>query len=307
MTRIVAATCLAQPHLQDHDAPLAAALARRGVTLTPAPWNGPQTPFDQGDPIILRSTWDYPHTPQAFDAWLTGLSDRPYVYNPPALMRWNLSKRYLLGLQAALPGKDIVIPPTAMTEPSTTAITAALQELGLDRAVVKPLISASAIGLTEVSLAAPDTIEIAAARLQADGLNGEGLVQALVPDVTTAGETSFVFIDGDFTHAFRKTPKDGDIRCQEEYGGVFTRIDPPAWALAGAKSVLTCLPGGSINPPLYARIDAILLGAESAERLDGRMALMEVELIEPELCFHLAPEAADRLADSLSAVLKHET
>ena len=44
-------------------------------------------------------------------------------------------------------------------------------------------------------------------------------------------------------------------------------------------------------PWLYARVDVVL-----AER--GPL-LMELELVEPELFFHLAPERADRLAHHL--------
>ena len=58
-------------------------------------------------------------------------------------------------------------------------------------------------------------------------LAGAGVVQPVLSEISDIGETSFVFIDGAFTHAIRKTPKAGDLRCQEEFGGVSERIDPP--------------------------------------------------------------------------------
>ena len=48
--------------------------------------------------------------------------------------------------------------------------------------------------------------------------------------------------------------------------------------------------------PIYARVDGLVL--------DGTLMLMEVELIEPELFFHLAPEAADKLAAAVVTRLK---
>jgi hypothetical protein len=117
-----------------------------------------------------------------------------------------------------------------------------------------------------------------------------GLVQALAPEIETAGETSFTFIDGEFTHAVTKTPKSGDIRCQAEFGGTSKLAEPPAWALVQAARILNMF----AEMPLYARIDVIML--------DGRLQLMEVELIEPELFFTYCPEAAARLA---AALIKH--
>ncbi len=45
--------------------------------------------------------------------------------------------------------------------------------------------------------------------------------------------------------------------------------------------------------PVYARVDLVAV--------DGELLLMELELIEPELFFALAPESAERFADLLTA------
>ena len=47
------------------------------------------------------------------------------------------------------------------------------------------------------------------------------------------------------------------------------------------------------EPWLYARVDGCIV--------DGRFVLMELEMLEPDLFFNLAPEAAPRFANSLEA------
>ena len=46
---------------------------------------------------------------------------------------------------------------------------------------------------------------------------------------------------------------------------------------------------------LYARLDLV--------RINGRLAVMELELIEPILYFNLAPEGVGKLADAVMARL----
>ena len=47
-------------------------------------------------------------------------------------------------------------------------------------------------------------------------------------------------------------------------------------------------------PPLYARIDMVPVG--------GRWHVMEVEVTEPSLWLHLAPDTTRRLADAIGAL-----
>lgn len=274
---IVFATCLAQPALQESDKVAAAALSACGAGVRAAPWNDDQAAFAGADAIVIRSTWDYQQAPEAFSGWLASLDGRP-VFNPPAMMRANMSKRYLLDLAA----QGAPLPLARWAAPDAEVIAAAMDALGLDEAVVKPEYGATGSGLSLVRRDDAAGLAAAAAKMAMPGL-----VQALVPEIASAGETSFMFIGGDFTHAVTKRPKPGEIRCQAEYGGAASLAAPPDWAIAEAGRILGLIPGA----PLYARVDAVLL--------DGVMRLMEVELIEPELFFTYAPEAADRFADAL--------
>jgi len=157
-----------------------------------------------------------------------------------------------------------------------------MDALRLGRAVVKPEFGATGSGLSLV--ARDDGAGLAAA---AKKLAGPGFVQALIPEISTQGETSLVFIAGAFSHAVTKRPKAGEILCQAEHGGSIQSVRPPDWAVDEARRILAMVPG----EPLYARVDAIILV--------DTLQLMEVELIEPELFFTYAPEGADRLAAAL--------
>jgi glutathione synthase/RimK-type ligase-like ATP-grasp enzyme len=274
---IVFASCNEQPGVQPGDLPVVHALNAMGVNAAAAPWNGDFAPFKEADLVAVRSTWDYPATPAAFDRWLQKLDALPAVVNPPRLMRWNFDKRYLLALAAA----GAPLAPTVLAENTPDALHGAMESLCLEIAVVKPIVGATGSGLSIVDRAKPQTLRHAARRL-----DGPGLVQPFIPEIRR-GETSFIFVDGDFTHAVVKIPKQGEILCQSDHGGAVKSAQPPDFAVARAAEILEMLP----ERPVYARVDAIVL--------DDRVILMEVEVIEPELFFVHAPAAADRFAAAL--------
>lgn len=298
MSKIVFASCDALPEFSASDAILAKALEARGASVAQASWSGPQAPFEESDLVVLRATWDYAPRHEAFAAWLAGLESHKAVVNAPRLMRWNMDKTYLLELAE----KGAPLPPTRAVRPDASSIAEGLDALRLERAIVKPVFGAGASGLSIVDANDAAGLERAAAKLVEDGGNymggndvgnaggdGRGLVQALIPEVETAGETSLMFVDGEFTHAVVKRPKAGDIRVQEEHGGRTEPVDPPAFAVEAAAGLFDLLP----EPAVYARIDAVIF--------DKTFLLMEVELIEPELFFTYFPTtgAAERFADAL--------
>src|SRR5439155_1601956 len=100
---------------------------------------------------------------------------------------------------------------------------------------------------------------------------GDVMVQPFIDEVRDPGEWSIIFLGGRFSHAVRKRPAAADYRVQWEFGGTAAPMAPPARLVADAAAVMAALPGH----PLYARVDGV-------ER-DGRLMLMELELIEPHL------------------------
>ena len=278
---ITIATCAMQPSLTESDAIFARALERRGASVTAAPWNGDQAPFAAADAVIIRSPWDYFHHTNAFEGWLEELGQYKRVFNDPALMRWNMHKSYLTDLQA----KGVTMAGLRQCAPEPDAILAAIEDLGGGRMVIKPVVSGGALGLSVVD--GPDAGAVAQAAEALKACVGDALVQKFMPEISTIGETSLIFFGGAFSHAVVKRPKSGDVRCQAEHGGQTERVHPSNAIVAKCQKLLEFAP----SPPLYARVDAIIL--------DETPWLMELECIEPELFFNYAPEAADRLADLL--------
>jgi glutathione synthase/RimK-type ligase-like ATP-grasp enzyme len=273
MATVCFVTCLAWPEISASDRLAADALARDGVPVVGVPWNAPGASFDHHDAVILRSNWDYHLTPEAFLAWLGGREAvGANLWNPPALVRWNVSKRYLLDLAAA----GVLVVPTVVTD--RRRVREVVEARGWTAAVVKPEIGASAHGITVVARGESPGGEAGT------GAGGQVLVQPLVDEIRTAGEWSLVFIDGVMTHAVLKRPAAGEIRVQARFGGSVEAATPPGFVVAGAERAVAALPVA----PLYARIDGVVTR-------EGFM-LMEAEVNEPGLFFGQAPAAAERFA-----------
>ncbi|MCI5046431.1 MAG: hypothetical protein MRY59_02925 [Aquisalinus sp.] len=278
---ITLVTCMEMPGLLPEDEHLKSALQAQGAEVAVAPWNGHFAPFAATDLVLIRTPWDYTGHAEKFAQWLDRLEEaQTLVSNPVALMRWNMNKHYLVDLVRV--GAPLTA--TAITAPEARDILSAAEKLGLQDIVIKPVISAGSKGLARLVSPDHDTLEKALT-----GITCDMLVQAFVPEIETLGETSLIFFGDKFSHAVVKKPKEGDIRCQEEFGGSATRIDPPAFAIEEARKLLTLLP----SAPDYARVDVIIR--------DSDLILMEVELIEPELFFRLAPEAASLFAERIIA------
>ena len=280
---IAIATCLENASLTESDAVFTRTLTGAGAEIIVAPWNGPFAPFAAADATIIRSTWDYYGVAQDFADWIGRVSAATPLFNAPDLLRWNMGKLYLLELAAA----GIETPATRRVAPDADAIVSAMEALQLEQAIVKPVHSGTARGLSLVRRGEDEALRRAAAIL-----GGEGLVQPFLPEIRDVGETSFVFIDGVYSHAVVKRARGGDIRVQAEFGGTAELVEPPDWAIEKARAVLKACPGEA----LYARIDAVVTAR--------RIVLMEAELVEPELFFTYCPMAADRLAGALLNRLK---
>jgi glutathione synthase/RimK-type ligase-like ATP-grasp enzyme len=284
-TRVCFVSCARWPEVSASDAVVQHALEARGAAVAVRPWNGAGARFDGFDAVVFRSCWDYHHAPDAYLAWLARWeAEGVRFWNPPDLVRWNLSKRYLHALSAAgVP----VVPTVTLEDGEESRLPAVLAERGWPMAVVKPLVSASGHDTTLVSLEEAPAV----ARAIANGrLRRPVMVQPFVPEIRIAGEWSLVFIDGAFSHAVLKHPAAGDFRVQPSFGGRADAATPDAATLAAGRAALAALP----KAPLYARVDGVATGAG--------FVVMEVELHEPGLFFTQAPRAAITFAD---AILRH--
>jgi glutathione synthase/RimK-type ligase-like ATP-grasp enzyme len=278
--RICFVTCRRWPEISESDHLARKALEARGAVVEGRPWDVPGTTFDGFDAVILRSNWEYHLAPDRFRDWLDGLERAgARIWNPPDLVRWNLSKRYLVALHAA----GVPTVPTVLLEAGNPHdLETLMARRGWRRAVIKPEFGASA---HDTRLVTPDTA--------ADFASGAGsvLIQPFLEEIQTRGEWSVIFIDSVFTHAVVKRPAAGDFRVQPWLGGSVEPGRPPDDVLAAARATMDALP----RPSLYARIDGV-------KTRDG-FRIMEVEVNEPGLFFTHAPHAAERLAAAILRAL----
>ena len=285
--RVCFVTCLAWPGVSDSDAHVARALEARGISVTDLPWNAAEARFDGFDAAIFRSSWDYHHAPEAFLAWLTRWESAGVrFWNPPDLVRWNLTKRYLLDLEQR---GVTVVPTVVLDEPASRHLPALLAERGWQEVVVKPLIGASG---HDATLVRAEDVHAIAAAVDEGRIRRPALVQPFVRAIATRGEWSMIFIEGEMTHAVLKRPATGDFRVQSSYGGTLARAVPSRAMLGVAQHALAALPAA----PLYARVDCV--------EAETGLLVMEVELHEPGLYFGAAPEAAPLFADAIARRLQ---
>ncbi len=219
--------------------------------------------FDLVMPLLV---WGYHHAPgqwrQIVDRWdAAGLN----VANPPSVLRWNSDKLYLGRLaERGAP----VVPTIFLDALAESDLHAAAASFGTDRLIAKPQASASAY--RTIRWSPGDPIQ--------GGPTGPAMIQPFLPAVQQEGEISLFYFDGGYSHAILKRPGDGDFRVQPEHGAVLTPHAPAADERAAAEAILAAVE----EPLLYARVDLLRLP-------DGTPALMELELVEPDLSIELDP------------------
>ena len=240
MRALTLATCVTWPALIESDACLATALRARGCVVESAPWNGPFEPFTQGV-VVIRSTWDYHEAPDTYRAWLDRLDARR-TFNPPSLIRWNLEKTHVLDLGR----RGAPVPRSVPVAATPAAIARALETLGIDHAVIKPLIGASGFGVERVVRGRErEALERATARKPTDRV----LVQEFLPAIA-AGELAGVFFDGAFSHGLRRVPAAGEFRINSQFGGRMLAASLSDDVVTAMAAVVALLP----ERPLYARL-----------------------------------------------------
>ena len=255
------------------------ALVRAGFSVEARPWTEPGdlAGFDLIAPLVA---WGYHQDPPRWHALLDRLqTERAPVRNPVPLLRWNSDKRYL----AELGARGIHVIPTRLVEQlDEAALASARTEFG-EELVIKPPVSASAYGTHRLGPHDP---------LPADAKGREMLVQPFLRSVAEEGEYSCLLFGGRFSHAIVKRPKTGDYRVQPHLGGTELPCPPPEGAIELAQAALAAAPADAA----YARVDMV-------RDNEGRLALIELELIAPALWLQHAPDGGESFASALRSAL----
>ena len=257
--------------------PEAQALAAAGAEVIPVAWT--EAPdLSRFDLVLPLVAWGY-HLD--YERWLALIDQAERndwrMVNPPALLRWNGDKAYL----AELASLGVSTVPTLAVEACCDAdIDEARRRFGSDRLVIKPPISASAMGTHRLG---PNDELPPASR------GKPIIIQPLIEEIATTGEFSLMLFDGEFSHSVVKRPKAGDFRVQEHHGGVTLPCRaPPAGAVRLAQAALAAAPAVAA----YARVDIV-------PDDEGVLRIMELELIEPSLFLDHAPDGGASFSRSI--------
>lgn len=262
------------------------ALARRGITAARVDWADPSVDWSTFGCAVFRTTWDYFDRFAEFTAWLDRAGRETRLCNPVETVRWNVDKHYLADLGAA----GVPVVPCRFLERGSGALLAdVLREAGWDEAVMKPCVSGAARHTYRVNRAtAADHQPTLDALLRDEAM----IVQPFQDDIVRTGEDTLMVFGGRFTHAVRKVAKAGDFRVQDDHGGTVHEYRPTAEQIELAERAVAA----RSRVPAYGRVDMV-------RGNDGRLAVMELELIEPELWLRVHPPAADAFADAVAVVL----
>jgi glutathione synthase/RimK-type ligase-like ATP-grasp enzyme len=218
-------TCKAMPGLADDDLKFIAALKKEKLDYRIWIWDETRPDEIDASLLIIRSTWDYHHNAEKFLLFLEACEKRGIqVLNSAAVVRWNFSKKYLLGLKE----KNIPIVESYFfsNESELLKIKNQLPSFGWPELVMKPVVSASAHLTHRLPLDSPDFEKLGREILK----GGEGIVQPFLNSITEDGEISLIYfnIEGpEYSHAVVKKPKSKDFRVQMEFGGSTTILQAP--------------------------------------------------------------------------------
>ncbi|MEQ1784144.1 MAG: hypothetical protein ABMA14_22535, partial [Hyphomonadaceae bacterium] len=180
-------------------------LAPHGFTLTPVRWTDPGQDWKRFAAVLVNCAWDYQDNHEDFLSTLDCIAGLGVpVFNDPAIIRWNIRKTYLKEFEA----KGVATIPTLWRDAPTDAdILGALDAFGASDVILKRQVGGGAraqVRYTRATLPPPGPV-----------MDRPGMIQPFIPAIATEGEYSFLFVDGDFSHALVKRPKSGDYRIQE--------------------------------------------------------------------------------------------
>ena len=257
-------------------------LAELGWEVSTLSWRQRDRAWSDFDIAIIRSTWDYWNDVPEFLETLEYIDTETRLANRLELVRWNLVKTYMSDLEADGIG---IVPTFWADSPGASSFAGFQDQLGTDNIVIKPIIGAN--GDDAYWITPGDTserLEKIAARFP----DRKCMIQPFMPNITSEGEYSLFFFNGQYSHAILKTPAESEFRSQEEHGGEIRAIQPEELLLTRAQQAIDTL----VPQPLYARIDFV-----RNELRD--FVVMELELIEPSMYLRMDPQAPFRFAAAI--------
>ncbi len=283
-------TCKKLPQGVLDDQCLFEALRIIGFEIKVLPWDADVdwSVFDAG---LIRSVWDYHQRADEFSMWLEKVANDTQIINHPKIINWNKNKLYL----AELAEFGISIAPTVwIKQVQSVNLSALIESIPANKYFLKPVVGADSSG-TFAFKNTPTELKQAQEHLDNWLQSMDMMLQPYLECVESFGETSLIYFGGNFSHAVRKVPVEGDYRVQDTFGAEDVSYEPNAVELSLSKACLQFLNSKSMTP-LYARFDFL-------HDNDDSIYLNEAELIEPSLFFNHAPESTHMFAQQISKLL----
>lgn len=275
-------------NILEEDQLLSKALKEFDIACTRIAWDDPHFNWALATLVLIRTPWDYFNRYGEFIKWFQRAQRLTQFCNSKTLIEWNIDKHYLLDLKKAgihIPNTLYIAPNSETTLLQSIEMTKSQRGFQGEEFVLKPCIAGGAWHTYKFN--------------QSDWQKHEKVFQELIAkeammlqefqkNIVKKGEVSMMVFDGKFTHAVLKMAKPGDFRVQDDYGGTVQAYQPSNEEIIFAEAVVQAC----TEMPIYARVDIF-------EDNEGKIALAELEIFEPELWFRLNPEAAKVMAKSI--------
>jgi len=250
-------------------------------------WSDPSIDWNEYDIAIIRSTWDYIDRYEEFFNVLSGIENSSCkLFNPLKAIRWNSDKHYLLDLEKwGIP----VVPTFKAAGSDLKDLQDSFAEKGLLDAVFKPAIGTGGADVYRIN---SKSLAGEYEKLKIKHPHREFMIQPLIDSVIWEGELSYVYTGGEFSHLLLKKPAAHDYRTNVVYGGSIETAKPQEDDLLQANNIFAKIP----YDLLYARLDLVRIG--------HKLAVMELELIEPVLYFELAGKGFEQMVSAAISKVK---
>ncbi len=256
----------------------------QNVDLVLVDWQDARVNLSQFQFLIPKCVWNYMNCAQEFEAFLRRMIlEKIPLKNSAQTVLWNMRKTYLLDLkQKGLEVGELEI------IPQITSLSAEILESKISH--WKQKFGSTMVAKPSIGGGAKDTQRFSTKEalgqlplFQKILLEADLVLQPFHSEIAQLGEFSYFFFGGQFAHAIHKVPKSGDYRAHQRFGAVNLTDHPTEDEIAQAKRFLAATP----DPLRYARVDCF--------KREGKLILVELELIEPYLYFERTTEQSAKL------------
>jgi len=267
----------------DEDELLEKVLTQLGVEFNFEVWSDPKVKWDSYSLLLIKSPWDYFDRYAEFLTWCRKIMEMGIpTLNIMETILWNSDKWYLKEIQEK--GFHI-IPTEYLRKKEPFDLDIFFSHFNTEELIIKPTVSGGSkntFKLQKESWKEKNDLII-------DLVSQEDfMVQPFIPEVASTGEYSYIFFNGEFSHAVLKSPKKGEFRVQHFFGGSIHAVYPTPKELEYFQNLVDTFAQNS----LYARVDGVWK--------EGVFYLMELELIEPYLFLFTSEMAMENYRKALS-------